>query len=133
MDESSGGNGQLKYPVGLMTADELAFSGMVDTAPMKENRYWYGYLNSVLTSVVGENEWWLISPVRFDWDRYGETIGKVFNGDRARVENVSIRGSFHIVRPVISLKSCVEYSKGNGLSDSPYEVSIDESCKLAVN
>ena len=37
------------------------------------------------------------------------------------------------VRPVISLKSCVTVKSGNGTSDTPYEVSIDNECSTKVN
>ena len=37
------------------------------------------------------------------------------------------------VRPVISLKSCVKHSSGDGTSSNPYEVTIDDTCASAEN
>jgi len=39
----------------------------------------------------------------------------------------------NIVRPVLSLKSCVLVSRGNGTADSPYEVELPSSCASAIN
>ena len=37
------------------------------------------------------------------------------------------------VRPVISLKSCVRWSSGNGTKATPYQVVIPTACASAVN
>ena len=37
------------------------------------------------------------------------------------------------VRPVVSLKSCVQWSEGNGTTATPYQVSINSSCISAEN
>ena len=38
-----------------------------------------------------------------------------------------------VIRPVLSLKSCVTVSSGNGTSDEPYEVEIDAVCAMSEN
>lgn len=114
--DSTVGNGKLTYPIALMTADEVSFAGGVygTNAPT-----WY-YYNSANGSSTGSNWWWLLSPL--SW-----------NGSNASV--FSVRGSFnpgHLsnnavyaaygVRPVISLKSCVKTSGGDGISSNPYTI-----------
>ena len=37
------------------------------------------------------------------------------------------------IRPVISLKSCVEWTSGNGSSSNPYEIKINSTCANAEN
>ena len=114
--DSSTGNGKLTYPIALMTADEVSFAGglLEKNAPT-----WY-YYNSAKGSSIGSNAWWLLSP------RY-------WNGTNASV--FAVTGSLspgylgyndvdvaYGVRPVISLKSCIKYSTGNGTPETPYEI-----------
>ena len=114
--DSSTGNGKLKYPIALMTADEVSFAGglWATNAPT-----WY-YYNSANGSSTGSTWWWLLSPYRW-------------NGNHAYVFRVSgssypgyLDGSyvnFAIgARPVISLKSDVLYKTGDGSAESPYEI-----------
>ena len=37
------------------------------------------------------------------------------------------------VRPVISLKSCVQWDEGNGTTAEPYKVKINENCTSVEN
>ena len=37
------------------------------------------------------------------------------------------------VRPVLSLKSCVTVSNGNGTASSPYKVELPSTCATAAN
>ena len=114
--DASTGNGKLTYPVSLMTADEIAYAGGVydQEAPM-----WY-YTNSSLDSSTGIQWWWSLSPFNwfgsraYSWDVRGSDGPGRLNYD-------IVDGSFG-VRPVVSLKSCVKYSTGNGSSETPYEI-----------
>ena len=114
--DASTGNGKLTYPIALMTADEIAYAGGVygQNAPM-----WY-YTNSSFESSTGTEWWWSLSPgiwnvnYAYVWHVYGSADpGRLSNGG---VDNASG------VRPVVSLKSCVKYSTGNGTSETPYEI-----------
>ncbi len=125
---ASGGNGQLTYPVGLMTADEIVFAGGKTDS---RNASAYYYRNANGDSSVGDGFWWTASPsfmVSSDWWVF--VLECLFSLGRLSRDTIS---DFGDVRPVVSLKSCVTYLKGNGTSDSPYEFSIDENCKNAVN
>ncbi len=114
--DSTVGNGKLTYPIALMTADEVSFAGGLygTNAPT-----WY-YYNSANGSSTGSNWWWLLSPLRW-------------SGGYARVFYVSGSSSpgyllnYYVnytngVRPVISLKSCIKYSTGNGSASDPYTI-----------
>ena len=114
--DASTGNGKLTYPIALMTADEIAYAGGVygKNAPM-----WY-YTNSILESSTGTTYWWSLSPDSWDgssassWNVYG-------SGYPGRLSGSGVSGVYG-VRPVVSLKSCIKYSTGNGTSETPYEI-----------
>ena len=106
---SSNGNGNLDYPVGLLTADEVMFAG--GTGINIDNNY---YLKTGQT-------WWSLSPATAD-----HTAGYVtylitiyYNG---RIINTNVNNGGIGVRPSISLASDVEVSGGNGTINSPYVV-----------
>ena len=115
--DSSTGNGKLTYPIALMTADEIAFAGGVNGTNAQT---WY-YYNSVKESSTGSTWWWLMSP--FNWSTGSFARGLRVSGSSlpGYWENGNV-GSSHGVRPVISLKSCVKYSSGDGSSSNPYVI-----------
>ena len=102
-------NGELSKitsKVGLITADEIAFSGSI-----------FGNYNrsTYLQENTGTNRWWSLSPIYFD-------------GSYARVWNVfsGSLGGFNVrysagVRPVISLISSTNVT-GDGTSENPFIV-----------
>ena len=114
--DTSTGNGKLKYPIALMTADEVSFAGglWATNAPT-----WY-YYNSANGSSTGSIYWWLLSPHTWDGGNtvifiiYGSSFPGFLNGYFASVE--------FGIRPVISLKSCVKWKSGDGSASSPYEI-----------
>ena len=103
---SEDGNKALTYPIGLITADEVAYAGGVSG---QTNKSYYLYTNS---------NYWTMSP------RY-------FNSGSAYVFAVSSYGVLNYwdvsntapgVRPVINLKSSVQITGGDGSSGSPYVI-----------
>ena len=120
-DAFSGSNSEAKltYPIGLMTADEIAYAGGKDGTSLTSPYAWY-YLNSAGGSITGSTYWWLLSPYRwygvnvFSWRVGGSDNPAFING-----HFVSIEGG---VRPAISLKGNLVWKSGNGSSASPYEV-----------
>ena len=127
--DSSTGNGKLTYPIALMTADEIVYAGGVayESAPM-----WY-YTNSSLESSTGDTDWFSLSPSF--WDSTSSRVFFVlghsgsFNpspGNLVENDGVAIA---RVVRPVLSLKSCIKYSTGNGTYNAPYEIlETDTGC-----
>ena len=119
--DTSTGNGKLKYPIALMTADEVSFAGglWATNAPT-----WY-YYNSANGSSTGTNWWWLLSPD--SWD--GGYAGVFYVGGSS---NPGILGSYLVynsigVRPAVSLKSCVKTSGGDGSASAPYTIEETET------
>ena len=102
----SKGNKALDYPIGLITADEVAYAGGV-----------YNTTNAGYYLYTGQY-YWTMSP-------------SYFSGTFARVFSVSSNGwlsgnnnvlNDYGVRPVINLSSNTTAKSGNGTSSTPYEI-----------
>jgi hypothetical protein len=101
-------NGELTYPVALLTADEIAYAG---------GKYGSSYSNSTYYLYTGQ-DFWLLSPY-------------YFNGSKAYMWYVSSSGylggyTVHAslgVRPAISLKAGTKFTDGDGTTGDPYVVS----------
>ena len=109
VSDTTNGNGNLTYKIGLLTADEIAFAG-----------YMYGvYNSSTYLQENAEDYWWSLSPglfskldsIVFVWLVRGE-VGDFFYD----YGNSSLG-----VRPSISLTSDVKVV-GVGTSENPYKV-----------
>ena len=118
--DTSTGNGKLKYPIALMTADEVSFAGGLWATNAST---WY-YYNSANGSSTGTNWWWSLSPYNLNGSGYAAVFG--VNGSsypgRLNGSDVNLTNG---VRPAISLKSCVKTSGGDGSASAPY--TIEES------
>ncbi len=122
VSKTSGGNGELTYPVALMTADEIVFAGGL----YGQDSQSYYYLNSSNSSVTGTYYWWTMSPYDADSDGWAGVFGVNGSGYPGYLSNSNVRGS-GVVRPVLSLKSCVQLS-GSGTTGDPYIPHIDDTC-----
>ena len=120
--DTSTGNGKLTYPIALMTADEVSFAGGVC---FKYAKAWSWYNNnSVNGSSTDSTYWWLLSPS--DWNVSNAVVFDVsgsFSPDALGHTFVYDTGGG--VRPVISLKSCVKTSGGDGSANAPYTIDLD--------
>lgn len=107
VDDTTNGNGNLTYKIGLLTADEIAFSGSV---------YSYYNASTYLQENTGEYPWWSLSPSIID----GSTCGVW----QANLGDLSITGAHGVygIRPAISLVSDITISGGTGTSEDPYVV-----------
>ena len=102
---SSEGNGALTYPIGLISADEVAYAGGVYE---NSNSSYYLYTDKY---------YWTMSP-------------HDFGGGYARMFRVNSNGNLDTpyvylaygVRPVINLKADVQITVGNGSSTNPYVI-----------
>ena len=114
--DTSTGNGKLTYPIALMTADEVSFAGglYLTSAPT-----WY-YYNSANKSSTGSTDWWLLSPNYWSGS-YARVFGVGGSSDPGHLYRDDVYGTGG-VRPVISLKSCIKYSTGNGSASDPYTI-----------
>lgn len=113
------GNGKLSVGVALLTADELMYSGKI---------YNGGALNYMDSQYARWSSWYTMTPKDFNSYATVFTNSATNNGIAALVTN-----SYVGLRPALSLKSCVKYTKGNGTESSPYEVIIDNACASAIN
>ena len=113
---------KLTYPLALMTADEISYAGGVKG---KDSLMWF-YTNSTYGSITGSTEWWLLSSnywassTSYNFFVYGsEYPGQLYIGD--------VNFSYG-VRPVTSLKSCIQWKSGDGSAESPYEIVENGGC-----
>ena len=106
VDDTTHGNGNLTYKIGLLTADEIAFAGSIG----------YTYNRSTyLQENTGTSWWWFLSPNWFDGS-YARGW-RVYSG-RLDYSSVDSKGG---LRPVISLISSTNVT-GDGTSENPYIV-----------
>jgi len=104
------GNGALKHPVGLITADEVALAGGV-----------YGIVNEKYYLNFGIR-YFTVSPSYFtSYYRYA-CVWLVLPTGNFGI-SVNVANSFG-VRPVLNLKSDVQIISGNGTSQNPYQIRI---------
>ena len=108
---TSNGNGALTYPVGIITADEVAMAGGV-YGSSNTNKSYYLYTNQY---------YWLGSPSYFHSD-----TSSAFEFDVSYRGDIVAYGvdSSYGARPVVSLSSKAKLS-GNGTYSNPYTVSSD--------
>ena len=127
-DAFSGSNIQAKltYPIGLMTADEVAYAGGKAYTNLTSPYAWY-YLNSTGGSITGGtgSAWWSLSPFEWYKSEYG-TFGWTVNYYPGRLAHAEDDSSYG-VRPAISLKTCTLWKSGNGSPENPYEIEETES------
>ena len=102
----SKGNGQLEYPIGLLTADEYALAGAIS-----------GSINNSFYLYNGQNQW-SMSPSYLSLLAAFE-LGLNSSG---KLNTISVAGSARGLRPVVSLLSSATITGGNGTSTNPYIV-----------
>ena len=105
--EVSNGNGALTYPVGLITADEIAYAGGVYA---RTNKSFYLYMG------LGQF-YWIMSPA----ESAGRYAGVFSLGSDGQLAGSDVTYS-RWVRPVVSLKSEAAISGGLGTSADPFIV-----------
>ena len=104
---SNQGNKALTYPIGLITADEVAYAGGVWNTI---NQSYYLYTNSI---------YWTMSPHYFFSAGHAYVFYVGSTGNLSSYGNAS--GSYG-ARPVINLKADVTISGGTGQATDPYIV-----------
>ena len=107
VDDTTNGNGNLTYKIGLLTIDELAFAGYSDVSGNTAT-----YLHENATGSV----WWSLSPGFFNGDALVQCVGQGnLLGGRVDYNDLGLR-------PAISLVSDITISSGTGTSEDPYVV-----------
>ena len=130
---SSGGNGLLKYPIALMTADEATFAGATPGTLSGQPKYIWYYINNKKESILGDGYFYLLSSFDYFTPASGSnkvsawitcySTGDLYGGlsGGGGVQDIEP------VRPVISLDTCVGIKSGNGTPTNPYVVD-ENSC-----
>ena len=113
---------KLKYPIALMTADELSYAG---GAGKRNESMWY-YTDEVYKASINDCGWWTFSAGTYGTMSYVLTVDGVqgfytFDDSTVYEKNIS-------VRPVVSLKSCVQWKSGDGSANNPYEIVENGGC-----
>ena len=106
--KSNKGNKSLSNPIGLISADEVAYAG--GSSSISNNNYF----------LFSKGSYWTMSPYFF----YNNGA-YVFYVDwyTGKLAYFSVSSSAVGIRPVINLASDVTIKSGNGTSKTPYEIS----------
>ena len=107
VNDTINGNGKLNYKIGMLTADEATFAGLLF------NKYNY---STYLQENTGKSSWWTMTP--FDFSGNYVNVWNIYSGN---LNYVPIMDSEHI-RPAIALTSETLISGGTGTSEDPYIV-----------
>ena len=105
---SEDGNKALTYPIGLISADEVAYAGGV-----------YGTNNQSYYLYTGQH-YWTMSPSSFSG---GGAFVFIVYSYGSLGNNYCVNWTEPGVRPVINLKSSVQITGGDGTSSNPYTIS----------
>ena len=109
---TSTGNGYLTYPVALLSADEMYYSGISQNGNPVVSPY--------IIENLGESYW----TMTFSAARTGFGFARVFILTNTVLDDNFDINSDSYLRPSVSLKSCVTVvGNGNGEFDTPYELS----------
>lgn len=113
VSDTTNGNGDLTYKIGLLTADEVIFAGLrFQHGAVPEN--YSTYLNE---NVGDDRYWWTMTPNSF---AYG--IAFVYFVADGALNNINTWNDDTGIRPAISLVSGIEVTSGTGTSEDPYVV-----------
>jgi hypothetical protein len=113
-DDTTYGNGNLDYRIGLITADEAAFAGLI---------YNTTNTNTYLTNNATAIDWWTMTPsfrsyiilgIGYTWNWAVTTTGGIMDYS---IFSSTVRG----IRPMVALRSSV-LVVGDGTSTNPYVV-----------
>ena len=103
--DSSSGNKSLQYPIGLVTADEAALTGIT-----------YNNANTGSYLYTGEY-YWTMSP-----SNYGSWASVFIVNNDGYLDNNSVSNLWGVgVRPVINLKSAIAIT-GSGTTSDPFKI-----------
>ena len=107
---SSLGNGDLTYPVGLITADEVGLAGGSDS--VSDNKKFYFW--------TGQG-YWTMSPYHYEYSFELESSRNYIVNLSGRLSPYTTSSNLIYLKPVISLKSDIIFI-GNGTISSPFEI-----------
>ena len=106
-------NGNLIYPVGLLSADEVAYAGAYKYN--KANKTYYLY-----NSTISYN-WWLSSPYYFPGIIAHATY---IDSHLGSINFNSVKEGSYAFRPSINLRAETQKNTGDGTKENPYTVKL---------
>ena len=124
---------KLTYPIGLMSADEVAFAGGHTYISLFSPYVWFN-LNSKNEFISKDTVWWTISPGGYNYSDNGYYYGTVFRVNYYPIQGGKYDKSYEgvlllnsttylrAIRPVISIKGDALWSSGDGSPENPYEI-----------
>ena len=104
-------NKDLTYPAGLLTVDELLFSGY----SYDGMRTPYTYLNHIKT--------WTMSPIGYD-SSYDKATMYTTESNTNSFMATTVNSKDYSIYPVINIKSSVLIKSGDGTSSNPYTLKL---------
>ena len=107
VSDTTNGNGNLTYKIGLLTADEIVFSGAVGAS---------GYNTSTYLQENSSATWWTMSP-----NSENGSSAVVYGAYDGGLNGSSVTTSSGL-RPAIALAPSTAVSGGTGTSEDPYVV-----------
>ena len=113
---------KLKYPIALMTADEIAYAGGV---AFTSASIWYS-TNDKYGSMETMAAPFLLTPAVYSSGN--AYVWQLDSDDSIGSLNIFSISDDQTVRPVTSLKSCVQWKSGNGSATNPYEIVENGGC-----
>lgn len=105
---------KLTYSIGSITADELFFAGSTNVTALSTHIWLYQNSNEQQKM----NVLFTMTPSSY-FDLKSELLAAFLNEDNGIIRGQNYYEGFEIT-PVISLKSCVKYSSGDGTATNPY-------------
>ncbi len=108
----------LKYPIGLMTADEAMYAGAINES--EKGVSWIS-LNAE-NDFISTYRWWLMTPNRYETYPY---LYHILNNENYPSNIVDAPAyEQYAVRPVISIKGDLLWISGDGSQTKPYKVEL---------
>ena len=117
VSDSTSGNANLTYKIGLLTADEITLAGYITFSNENESTYLSENGNIDYSRMRNNTAWWTLSPYSYDEDIQIAYVYKVLNGMLSVYASVT-----DYARPAIALAPNIEISGGTGTSEDPYIV-----------
>lgn len=136
------GNGLLKYGMALLTADEVVYAGGYNNV---KNTSYYLYSDFATPADKTNSYFYTMTPLHYlkYKEKYITNMAAVSTSASGgtkpgRIAGIGIENDGNdsapvYIRPVLSLKSCVKYSDGDGTSSNPYTVELDTLCSIMPN
>ena len=120
VNDTTIGNGGLKYPIGLLTYDELVYAGAYY---QNGNKSYYLY-NSLSDAIGG---WYTMTPQSFENSSSGNSVIMNYSEPGWSVAGATVVFGGGAIRPVINLRADAIVESGNGTSESKaYKIKTNE-------